>query len=97
MTKTKTFINLTLALGMAVSVAYAQQADSKSSTPSSASAQEYKYKTKKLGKAEIDKLFANPEKLVVIDLRRPDELTTIGGFPVYLSIQSKDLEHSLYS
>src|SRR6186713_2671041 len=28
-------------------------------------------------------------------LRRPDELTRIGGFPVYLSIQSKDLEQQL--
>ncbi|MCB5185491.1 hypothetical protein LG201_09790 [Methylobacillus gramineus] len=53
------------------------------------------YKTKKLGKAEIDQLLAKPEKLVVIDVRRPDELTKIGGFPVYLSIQLADFEKSL--
>ncbi|MGY1489287.1 rhodanese-like domain-containing protein [Methylobacillus pratensis] len=53
------------------------------------------YKTKKLGKAEIDQLLAQPEKLVVIDVRRPDELTKIGGFPAYLSIQSADLEKYL--
>ncbi len=28
-------------------------------------------------------------------MRRPDELSTIGGFPVYLSIQPKDLEQRL--
>jgi rhodanese-related sulfurtransferase len=28
-------------------------------------------------------------------VRRPDELTANGGFPVYLSIQAKDLDKSL--
>ena len=45
-----------------------------------------------LNRAEFDALLAAPEKLVVIDVRRPDELTTIGGFPAYLSIQITDLE-----
>jgi len=31
----------------------------------------------------------------VIDVRRPDEITSNGGFPVYLSIQQGDLEKSL--
>lgn len=53
------------------------------------------YKTKKLNKAEVDALLAHPEKLLIIDVRRPDELTKIGGFPVYLSIPAKDLEKSL--
>jgi rhodanese-related sulfurtransferase len=44
---------------------------------------------------ELDKLLAHPEKLVIIDVRRPDEVSSIGGFPVYLSIQLKDLENSL--
>lgn len=50
---------------------------------------------KVLNKAEFDTLLAHPEQLVVIDLRRPDELTNIGGFPVYLSIQLADLPSSL--
>src|SRR5688572_15793075 len=50
---------------------------------------------KVLNKAEFDQLLKNPEELVVIDLRRPDELTNIGGFPVYLSIQSADLQKHL--
>jgi rhodanese-related sulfurtransferase len=58
-------------------------------------ATEYKYKTPKLNKAQIDALLAKPGQLLLIDLRRPDELTKIGGLPVYLSIQSGDLEKSL--
>jgi rhodanese-related sulfurtransferase len=50
---------------------------------------------KVLTRAEFDQLLKNPEKLLVIDLRRPDEVSTIGGFPVYLSIQISDLEKSL--
>jgi rhodanese-related sulfurtransferase len=48
-----------------------------------------------LNRAELDALLAKPEKLTIIDVRRPDELTSIGGFPVYLSIQLADLEKSL--
>jgi rhodanese-related sulfurtransferase len=55
----------------------------------------YTAKAPKLDKQKIEALLANPEKLVVVDVRRPDELTAIGGFPVYLSIQSKDLEKYL--
>src|SRR5438309_583962 len=50
------------------------------------------YKAKRLDRAELDALLAKPEKLLIIDVRRPDELTTIGGFPVYLNVQAKDLE-----
>jgi rhodanese-related sulfurtransferase len=48
-----------------------------------------------LDKPGFDALRAHPEALVVIDLRRPDELTNIGGFPVYLSIQIADLPNQL--
>jgi rhodanese-related sulfurtransferase len=47
-----------------------------------------------LSNEEFDKLLAKPEKLLIIDVRRPDELTNIGGFPVYLSVQIGDLENS---
>lgn len=52
-------------------------------------------KSKKLTRAEFDKLVANPGQVLVIDVRRPDELTANGGFPVYLSIQANDLEKHL--
>src|SRR5690349_14985373 len=50
---------------------------------------------KKLTRAEFDALLKEPGKVLVLDVRRPDELQTIGGFPVYVSIQAKDLEQHL--
>lgn len=51
--------------------------------------------SKKLSRAEVDALLAKPSEVVFIDLRRPDELIKIGGFPVYLNIQAKELEKNL--
>lgn len=48
-----------------------------------------------LSPAELDQLLAHPEQVLLIDVRRPDEVSSIGGFPVYLSIQIGELEHSL--
>ena len=76
-----------LLLGLAAGGAIAQQAPQ--------AAQPWTYQTKQLNRAEIDSLLAKPSQVVVIDVRRPDELTSKGGFPVYLSIQIKDLENSL--
>ncbi len=36
----------------------------------------------------LTSLLAHPDQLLIIDVRRPDELTANGGFPVYLSIQA---------
>jgi rhodanese-related sulfurtransferase len=47
-----------------------------------------------LTNAEFDALEKHPESLVLVDVRRPDEVTAIGGFPVYLSIQLKELANS---
>jgi len=60
-----------------------------------AAAQADQSKTPVLSRAEFDKLLAQPEQLLIIDIRRPDELTAIGGLPVYLSIQLSDLEKRL--
>lgn len=92
----KQFSSMAAVLTMALvgSTAYAQQATG--AAPAAApAAQQYKWKTPKLNRAQIDALLAKPEKLVILDVRRPDELTKIGGFPVYLSIQVPDLEKSL--
>ena len=35
--------------------------------------------------------------MLVIDVRRPDEIGSIGGFPVYLNVQVADLEKRLPS
>jgi rhodanese-related sulfurtransferase len=53
-----------------------------------------KAQAKELSRAEFEALLAQPEKLLIVDVRRPDELTKIGGFPVYLSVQIKELENS---
>lgn len=89
----KTILNLLLAIGVltGTSLVSAQQAGGTSAP----AAPVYKAKSPKLDRAQFDALLAKPEQLVIIDLRRPDELTKIGGFPVYLSIQSKELEKSL--
>ncbi|ARN83382.1 sulfurtransferase [Methylocystis bryophila] len=55
----------------------------------------YTYKTLRLNRAAFDALNARPEQLLVIDLRRPDELTKNGGFPVYFSLQPSDVQRSL--
>ena len=48
-----------------------------------------------LSRAELDALLAQPDKVLVIDVRRPDEISANGGLPVYLSIQIGDLEKDL--
>ena len=59
------------------------------------SAADWKYKTQRLKAAEVDALLAQPDKLLVLDLRRPDELIKYGSFPVYLNIQNSELETHL--
>jgi rhodanese-related sulfurtransferase len=50
---------------------------------------------KKLTRAELDALLAQPDKVLLLDVRRPDELMSISGFPAFLSIQAADLEKQL--
>jgi rhodanese-related sulfurtransferase len=75
---------------VAAPAAFAQQG-----APPSAAAKEPPFKTHVLSRPEVDALFKHPEKILLIDVRRPDELTAIGGFPAYFSIQFNDLESSL--
>jgi rhodanese-related sulfurtransferase len=72
---------------LATTVTFAQQGAAPGKAPKS--------QAKVLTRAEFDALIANPGQILIIDVRRPDELTANGGFPVYLSIQAKDLENSL--
>jgi rhodanese-related sulfurtransferase len=53
------------------------------------------FKAHVLSVPELNALIAKPDQLLFIDVRRPDEVTSIGGFPVYLSVQLADLEKSL--
>jgi rhodanese-related sulfurtransferase len=52
-------------------------------------------KTALAGDADARELLADPKHLLIVDVRRPDELTKIGGFPAYFSVQIKDLENRL--
>ena len=52
-------------------------------------------KAKVLNRAELDNLLSRPDRVLLLDLRRPDEVSTISGFPVYLSIQIGELEKHL--
>src|SRR6202020_384582 len=85
--------NLVLIASLALStVAFGQDAGGAKSV---APAKEPASKAHVLTAAELDKALADPGKVLLIDVRRPDEVSSIGGFPVYLSIQAKELEHSL--
>ena len=55
----------------------------------------YNFKTPELHRAAIDALLADPSHVLFIDLRRPDEISKIGTFPVYLNVQLADLEKNL--
>ena len=81
---------LLLMLSLTGSAAFAADA-----APAAPVAQAYTAKSPKLNRAQIDALLAKPEQLLVIDVRQPDEVSNIGGFPAYLSIQSGELENSL--
>jgi len=80
----------TLALATLLGLSTLAQAQTAAAAPA-----EWKYKTQRLKAAEVDALLAQPDKLLVLDLRRPDELIKYGSFPVFLNIQNKDLEKHL--
>jgi rhodanese-related sulfurtransferase len=94
MTMNKPSKLLLLLLILATPVAFAaDEPVKKEETPAAAPA--YKPKSLQINRAELDALLTKPNEILIIDLRRPDELTSIGGFPVYLSIQPEQLEKSL--
>jgi len=85
---------IAVVLGLSSGLASAQQAVPAAGASASA-VDAWKYKTRQLDRAAVDALLAKPQKLVVIDVRRPDELTAKGSFPVYLNIQASDIEKSV--
>jgi len=90
-----------LALAMAVpAVSLAQQAAQptarQAATPAAAQAPAvWKYQVQHLSRSQLDALLARPDQLLVLDVRRPDELLSKGRFPVYLNIQASELEQNL--
>jgi len=84
----KSSLIVTVALWAAVPLAYSADASPGSSAASASS-------THVLSREELDKLLAQPGKVLVIDVRRPDEVSEVGGVPVYLSVQVGELEKDL--
>ena len=82
-----------LAVAALLGLSSLAQAQTAASAPTRST--EWKNKTPRLKAAEVDVLLAQPDKLLVLDLRRPDELIKYGSFPVFLNIQNKDLEKHL--
>lgn len=80
---------------MAAAVVVGQQAQTKDGAKQGKQGGKKGSDAKVLTRAEIDALLAKPDQVLIIDVRRPDEVETNGGFPVYLSIQIGDLEKSL--
>lgn len=85
-----------LALVFAAPLVSAQQAAAPAAPAASAAApQPWKYNTSRLTYRQVDTLLAQPDKVLVLDVRRPDELIKYGSFPVFLNVQHKDLEKQL--
>src|SRR3569833_4631958 len=89
-------LKLTLLLvgALAVAAPLAYSADSNSGK-ATAAVKAPASKAHLLSREELDKVPPQLGKVLVIDVRRPDEVSETGGLPVYLSIQAGDLEKSL--
>jgi len=91
-------LSLTISLG-AFGLAHAQSAAAAAAAAPAASAPyvapPWTYKTKQLSRNDVDKLLGNPKKLLVVDVRRPDEISKYGTLPVYLNVQVADLPDAL--
>ncbi len=92
-----------LVLSLALAAPFARAADNAPAAVGAAAAPAvtpandpaYTYKTLRLNRTAVDAVLSKPEQALILDVRRPDELAKIGGFPVYLSIQANDVQKSL--
>lgn len=92
-------LSLAAAVALSAPVAHAQEAASAgepaASAPKPYVAPPWTYKTRQLSRNDVDRLLSNPKKLLVLDVRRPDELVKYGSLAVYLNVQLKDLPYAL--
>lgn len=84
-----------LAMAIAAPAVHAQQAKPAAAPAAAQAPEAWKYKVQHLNRAQLDALLARPDQLLVLDVRRADELASKGRFPVYLNIQAAELEQSL--
>jgi rhodanese-related sulfurtransferase len=95
MKHTSKLLAMLLTAFLSISASFAQQTPANGNAAPPAAQQPWAYKSKQLNRAEIDALLAKPEKVLVIDVRRPDEVVSKGGFPVFLNVQIDDLKNEL--
>lgn len=92
-------LSLAAAVALSAPVAHAQEAASAgepaASAPKPYVAPPWTYKTRQLSRNDVDRLLSNPKKLLVLNVRRPDELVKYGSLAVYLNVQLKDLPYAL--
>ena len=86
-----------IALALFATVAAAQQIPPAAAGATAATHKEPVSKARKLTRAELDAQLAHPDQILLIDVRRPDEIASIGGFAVYLNVQIGDLKNQLPS
>ncbi len=84
-------MNIARALTAAALILSSSAALAQQTAPAAAGAP-YQAISAKLNRQQLDGLLAYPDQVLLIDVRRPDEIATIGGFPAYLSVQAKDIE-----
>ena len=75
------------ALLLSANLALAQQPPAAQAAPAA------KPISTKLNRQQVDGLLTYADQVLIIDVRRPDEISTIGGFPTYLSVQAKDIDN----
>jgi len=80
---------LILMIALAATVAFGQADTAKQGKKKQGS------QAKVLTRAELDELLNKPDQVLIVDVRRPDEVKDIGGFPAYFSVQIDQLEKSL--
>jgi rhodanese-related sulfurtransferase len=79
-------------LGAAALLLLASSALARQATAPAATAAAPQSISAKLTRTQLDGLLAYPDQVLIVDVRRPDEITSIGGFAAYLSIQARDLD-----
>jgi rhodanese-related sulfurtransferase len=80
------------ALLLGASAAHAQQSAPAAAAPAPAATPPV---SAKLTRQQVDGLLTYADQVLIVDVRRPDEISSIGGFPTYLSVQAKDIEKGL--
>lgn len=93
--KTRPLTWLLAAALVAPALAGAQQPVAAAAGSAAQAEQAWKHKVQRLDRSQLDALLARPDQLLLIDVRRPDELASKGRFPVYLNIQADQLANSL--